>query len=87
MWLHSDVMVLRYRLTITLKMADDSGSPWKRPSARSSGCISHSFEAITGIRPEYNERLDSSKEVPWQIIVNQSKHSKTFKFQRKLQLV
>ena len=40
-----------------LKMADDSGSSWKRPLARCTGWISQSFEEITAIRPEYNDWL------------------------------
>ena len=40
---------------ITLKMAEDSGSPWKRPLARCTGCDSHSFVEITAVRPEYSD--------------------------------
>lgn len=55
MWLHSDARVSRYRLMMTLKMVHDSGSPWKRLFARCTGWVSHSFEAITAVRPNYND--------------------------------
>ena len=40
---------------MTLKMVHDSGSPWKRLFARCTGWVSHSFEAITAVRPNYND--------------------------------
>ena len=40
---------------IALKMAEDSGSPRKRPLARCTGCESHPFVEITAVRLEYSD--------------------------------